>query len=470
VRSEPLACTFLSHMSIIVPTLAGEELAIIKASFFCCPGKSIFFKFAINIMSHNDTDMYAASCNPSRRAKRLRSGSTSISAQLPSEALSSPTSSPSSPLPHVGCTTTVESRPYTNNAVAAVVPAPQKRGRKSGLSRAAREAQRKLNHSMIEKARRTKINDALAALRSMVPADYGSQAKVDGEVDVGDKEGDGEEWGAKDRGKPKDKGKKEEKEKEFKLEILVRAVSFMQDLMAKVGDIEAARKNMCPNCRGTSSAGLKRKRSNKDVDLSNHEPNLGEDSPSMREDLKMMVEPRHVLANRDNDDAPLPPHLPCRLPSISSWLHSQGTPNYLLPASSPRPDNTSSYLPSPPSSTHTRPVSTTRLPPKLALGSPIAGPLHTVDTMPNLKNPNSGSSMQPSPEDESAASLLLQISISSPSWSPLPTSASTNAPPLDLTKSTQSLSLGPHQRRPSEASVIRQAQTPSSLLGMRMKT
>ncbi|KAJ3731510.1 hypothetical protein DFJ43DRAFT_1040037 [Lentinula guzmanii] len=48
-------------------------------------------------------------------------------------------------------------------------PTAAKRGRKpasnaSGLSRTAREAQRKLNHSVIEKARRTKINEALTEL------------------------------------------------------------------------------------------------------------------------------------------------------------------------------------------------------------------------------------------------------------------------------------------------------------------
>ncbi|KAF9470460.1 hypothetical protein BDN70DRAFT_821348, partial [Pholiota conissans] len=55
---------------------------------------------------------------------------------------------------------------------------PAKRGRKPGpLSRTAREAQRRLNHSIIEKARRTKINDALAALKQLVPVNYGQPQK-----------------------------------------------------------------------------------------------------------------------------------------------------------------------------------------------------------------------------------------------------------------------------------------------------
>ena len=55
---------------------------------------------------------------------------------------------------------------------------PAKRGRKPGpLSRSAREAQRRLNHSIIEKARRTKINDTLATLRQLEPVDYGSETE-----------------------------------------------------------------------------------------------------------------------------------------------------------------------------------------------------------------------------------------------------------------------------------------------------
>lgn len=58
--------------------------------------------------------------------------------------------------------------------------APKRRGRKSGaLSRSARESQRKMNHSRIEKARRLKINDALAALRELVPVDFDRSAQED---------------------------------------------------------------------------------------------------------------------------------------------------------------------------------------------------------------------------------------------------------------------------------------------------
>jgi hypothetical protein len=291
---------------------------------------------------------------------------------------------------------------------------------------------------MIEKARRTKINEALAALRAMVPADHGSQEREDREDD---EVRDGEEWVAvKDRERAKDKGKKEEKEKEFKLEILVRAVSFMEDLIVKVRDMEAARNGMCSNCQGPS--GAKRKRSTGVLDGDGTARRL------------------HILrANMDDDT-----QVSCRLPSISSWLpHTRVDPSY-VPSSPPLHDNVS-YLPSPPSSTRSRPVPTVRLPPKLALDAPCAIP---PDNNPKL---SPGSSLQFSPEeDESAASLLLRISVSS-SWSPsLPSSTSTVSS-TDLAQSAQSRHLGlMHQ---TENPAIRQAQTPSSLLGMssaRIKT
>ena len=46
------------------------------------------------------------------------------------------------------------------------------------MTRTARESQRKMNHSRIEKARRLKINDALEALRTLVPVDIISNGEV----------------------------------------------------------------------------------------------------------------------------------------------------------------------------------------------------------------------------------------------------------------------------------------------------
>lgn len=70
-------------------------------------------------------------------------------------------------------------------------------------TRAVRESQRKINHSIIEKRRREKINAALAELRSLVPENGGG---LDGEE--GDCEG-GTGGGKSGKG-------------EFKLEVLVR--------------------------------------------------------------------------------------------------------------------------------------------------------------------------------------------------------------------------------------------------------
>lgn len=95
---------------------------------------------------------------------------------------------------HVG-STSASTSPHTMSPTTHTDPspssaAPKKRGRKPGgaLSRSARESQRKINHSRIEKARRSKINDALDALRRLVPSDYG---KGRGGVD-GSANGDGE--------------------------------------------------------------------------------------------------------------------------------------------------------------------------------------------------------------------------------------------------------------------------------------
>ncbi|KNZ74459.1 hypothetical protein J132_06836 [Termitomyces sp. J132] len=89
---------------------------------------------------------YAASVNPDRRAKQI---STPTERTTQRTILLQPASPPS--------TDGSEFKPNS-------VRAPVKRG---PLSRAARETQRKLNHSIIEKARRTKINDALTSLKQL---------------------------------------------------------------------------------------------------------------------------------------------------------------------------------------------------------------------------------------------------------------------------------------------------------------
>ncbi|PBK63153.1 hypothetical protein ARMSODRAFT_1024188 [Armillaria solidipes] len=290
-------------------------------------------------------DTYAASCNPARRVKQA--------APIVSASISQPTLLPKRP--------SMPSPPAEDRdqvAPSPVAPGPAKRGRKPGaMSRSAREAQRKLNHSIIEKARRTKINDALATLRQLVPDNFGqADEQVTGEDDDDDDDG---EYGTKKKAAT---GKKAEKEKEFKLEILVRTVSYMQHLLDKVKELEGD--------------GSQKKRK--------------------REDGEQEDEGEKVVRKRQNleDDSG-------RLPSISSWLPSID-PSLLSPSerTSPRvPFDGATQLPSPPSSTRFTPTAHSfQAPPSLTL-EPVAMETRTLD-------------------EESAASLLLHISSSRSPISP----------------------------------------------------
>ena len=129
------------------------------------------------------------------QSNQFNANSTSIGAN-DSDSNSNPSASaasrglaPSSSIttPNPTPTPTPNSNPNPNTTP---TPTPAKRrGRKPGtLSRAARESQRKLNHSRIEKARRSKINEALAALRELVPSDYVARRDlgVDGDGERGD--------------------------------------------------------------------------------------------------------------------------------------------------------------------------------------------------------------------------------------------------------------------------------------------
>lgn len=196
---------------------------------------------------------------------------------------------------------------------------PKRRGRRPGtLSRAAREAQRKVNHSLIEKARRTKINDALATLRELVPPE--SQHDSD------------------EPHKPA--------EKEFKLEILVRTVAYLQDLTDRVRRLEH---DGCPRC-------------SEPISLAEH------DSP--------------------------------RLPSISAWL-PEDQRTLLTPACA--------QLPTPPASATCAPATAGfPLPPVLTLPSPSTHMQPCFSGFTRAK-PSPVSSPVYTPDDETAASLLLRM-------------------------------------------------------------
>ncbi|KAG0706576.1 hypothetical protein DFH29DRAFT_900257 [Suillus ampliporus] len=350
-----------------------------------------------------------------RRAKRLRSDSSAAVTIAPQ----SDNHRPSSP---ISSDDQAEDDAYDTPPP---VTQPKRRGRKPGtLSRAAREAQRKINHSLIEKARRTKINDALAALRELVPPEY---KRVNEAAEGSDEDDDDEP--------KKGKGKSKAGEKEFKLEILVRTVAYLQDLAEKVKHLEEAG---CPNCkpsiRQSSSDTRGSKRRRQDVDRAEEEG----------------------ARNKVGSAEDLSP----RLPSISTWLpnssqertrrapllaSSQSPSIQPVPSSSKSP---SQQLPTPPTSAIFTGSSS-------VFGLPPIQPCFT-GFVPR-RSPSDTSSSPPvyTPEDETAASLLLRISTSTPVTSP--------QLPLKLVSPSNTTNES-RAERPQEVSV--HALTPSHLLGL----
>ena len=343
-------------------------------------------------------DLYAASCNPARRAKRARPDD---SPPYPHPVRDSPSPSTDNP----------DDAPYD-------IPQPsppKRRGRKPGtISRAAREAQRKINHSLIEKARRTKINDALATLRKLVPAHYKRSSADDHHHQ--DESDDDQDNGINRSKQQKSKGSGE---KEFKLEILVRTVAYLQDLTERAESLE---RDGCPHCSKSISS-------------------LRDGAPLRRTDEPVAA-------------PPAAPASTSRLPSISTWLPTltpSQSPSCDLPVPSPSPcarsaiasvgANISSHqLPTPPgtSAAFTSSSTVVGVLPALTLPSPrtllpsarsLHGLLHptpgTHGTNANIgissggKNKGSpAASPVYTPEDETAASLLLRMSTSSNATSP----------------------------------------------------
>ncbi|THH00257.1 hypothetical protein EW026_g2227 [Hermanssonia centrifuga] len=179
-----------------------------------------------------DSATYSASVNPPRRAKRQRTEAGSATAAS-STSGTSPAATSQRLRPHnilpkdsVSARTdrsadngTSDEEDEYDPVVSA--PAPKRRGRKPlPMSRSARESQRKLNHSRIEKARRTKINETLTTLSNLVNEAEKQRADAPG--------------GSKptiDIQEPKEKEKGGEKE--FKLDVLVKTVTHIQELIEK---------------------------------------------------------------------------------------------------------------------------------------------------------------------------------------------------------------------------------------------
>ncbi|KAI0357671.1 hypothetical protein OH77DRAFT_1582784 [Trametes cingulata] len=464
------------------------------------------------------TAAYAASCNPPRRAKRHRTASL-VGQEGPAGPAISPDKSqqrrPARPpiLPKqpqaAGTDYHIHPSPDSDSASEEedeydpgrdAAPAPKRRGRKPGaMSRSARESLRKLNHSKIEKARRTKINETLAALSTLVN-DRGrvlagnpfEQANVT-------KEDEGSKGGKKGKGKAE--------EKEFKLDVLVKTVEYMQDLVARVKTLEETRCSQCRAAerpspktdavRGTTP--LKRKRADEVEDTHSAARNKRA-YPRQDEDDSYVGDDEHGLTNGAEEELPSPlPFVPKtststspgavtttsspRLPPIASWLpHPYVDPSSLMsasPSAGPSRSPTNAQLPSPPASERFRPTATLANMPALTLPGPAhpltlpqgAGQNHratgagVVPPRQQRKSVSASPSVSPTwtPEDESAASLLLQMSSK-----PSSTASSSRSPP------TMMGSLGvlsPREERvgpvPVQGSRALEVVTPGSLLGMR---
>lgn len=427
--------------------------------------------------SAREPQAYAASVNPPRKAKRPRtdaepaaapSSSSQAAAQqsrqrppiLPRDTFGSTGGSPGE---HDSTDEEDEYDPVEP------VPAPKRRGRKPGpLSRSARESQRKLNHSRIEKARRTKINETLATLSNIVN-EAEKQRVASGKAPAP----------AEEKGKG---------EKEFKLDVLVKTVTYIQELMDKVKSLEA---RPCERCAGTShsppqpapasppeSPTLSRKRKASDVDVEILEVADEADDEAEAESPRLAAHPARNTAlpsppSRAQSKAPS--QSPC-LPPISAWLPNPYVdPSCLGALPEPAAGGAPSHLPTPPLSGSFRvPLALAAAPPALMLPGP-AHPTMLADAgaggsgnkamrivMPRRRGSAAGVMASPTvspswtPEDETAASLLLQMS-SSPSAS---STSSARARGSSL-ESNGSASYARSERTPAM-----QAETPSSLLGL----
>lgn len=416
-------------------------------------------------------EVYAASCNPSRRAKRPLPV-TSVSAALPDGAKPVPIQ----PRRAAGKQDILSEDTLDLTSPA---PAPAKRGRKPGpLSRAAREAQRRLNHSIIEKARRTKINDALATLRELVPLEYGQNKSPALQPIESDADDDVEDYQSSSS-KQKKAGKKPEKEKEFKLEILIRTVAYMKDLISRVAELEAqvvagGQPQVASGPPSEVSPSRKRQRSN----IEDVEPLPQSNRPRTDHYSRTQgpLSPTNVATFSSRPPPVFRPNLEGPLPSISSWLPDTVVDPRLRPSGSKQtqqsPPGTSSYLPSPPSSTHFEPTRSSHLPPTLSLAALSS----------SASSSSSSSGPNRTPEDENVATLLIQMS-TSPSFRHVYPSSSTasgvTSPPKlrmdgDLTTRAPDSPERPSSPGHRSSSSLdshppyngSQAQTPATLLGL----
>ncbi|KAI0267360.1 hypothetical protein BC834DRAFT_74815 [Gloeopeniophorella convolvens] len=382
-----------------------------------------------------DVLAYTASCNPPRRAKRPVTSPAAV------------TDRAAHPLPPLAPAIVVLSPDPASagddEEFAAEAPQPKRRGRKpSTLSRAARESMRRQNHSRIEKARRTKINEALTLLRDLVPVDAGRKPGPPPDETADEDDGDDDD----DFGSGKKPGKgKQKQEKEFKLEILEKAVAYVQELQEKVRELEA---KGCVKCAEASALRRpKRKREATPSPSDEHDLHSAENYTVER--------PAKRPGSIQPNSPPLPPSSSTRLPSISSWLPTTAIDAIRLPDAR-TPSVPPIQLLTPPSSAVIGPMVSPQVPPMLHLELPMA-------SMSTVNHPPKFASASPSwtPEDESVASLLLQIKTSnSPKGSKRGSSVD------DILGSAPEISNSGLRAESRPMSGERRVQTPGSLLGM----
>ena len=429
---------------------------------------------------------YTGSCNPPRRVKRPRTDSTTaqVASSLPSTAQRQ--------RPHILPKDAGVSRgnnlpdPESSDDgddYDPVVPAPppKRRGRKPGtLSRSARESQRKLNHSRIEKARRTKINETLATLSVLVnEADRQKVTNHESKQDI----------------REKSKGKTEEKE--FKLDVLVKAVAYMQELITKVNVLESRQCDHCSAALHTISAPSVSTNKRKHDVIEVEDDGAEAEDPADVEDVYVGDDEKGEDMDDDFEEQSVPPPSPRRssihpspsprLPPIASWLpHPYVDPSCIAALSDATPSQGVSQLPSPPHSGNFRPAVSlnTQSLPSLTLSAPARpfNDIHSrsiprenqsrVPPSPMIRRLSTASSrcvassptVSPTwtPEDESAASLLLQMS-SSPRSSSVSSMTSMSMSKLSLPKAVDSSAV---YQRGLPRGMSLQVQTPSSMLGM----
>jgi len=248
-----------------------------------------------------------------------------------------------------------------------------------------------------------KINEALAMLRDLVPADTGRKPSATADESAEEDDDDDDGFGSGSGKKPPANKGKQRQEKEFKLEILEKAVAYVQELQEKVHMLEV---RGCVRCSSTDTALTQySKRKRDEVSLSSDDYH----GPHSSMDMDVPVErPNKRLTTTQAIPPSGLPHTNTRLPSISSWL-PDSVADSVLPESRTPPINPI-QLPTPPASAVIGPITSPQVPPALRLELPMASL-----TTRNFSTPTKSAPSSPSwtPEDESIASLLLRIKSSS---------------------------------------------------------